>query len=91
MNYTLAQAYLEQANADFESYTLLKLERLTPALSTGPNVEYPWELPDGQFLVPCTHDFKNILVDLESSKGRNVLKLLEQALKNRRWQIAFGM
>lgn len=168
MNYTLAQAYLEQAKADFESYTLLKvsnqpssqwlhllqmtmektgkaylaasgsnleqlrkshlafgrfirilnrnrliqqewkissrqlkqhinqilsaadkIERLTPALSVGPNVEYPWSLPNGQICVPCTYDFEDVLTELESAKGRNLLKILEKAINNKRWQMAF--
>jgi len=168
MNYSLAQAYLEQAKADFESYKLLKIsdqpisqwlhflqmssekagkaylaaygssseqlrkshlafgrfirilprnkllqrdwkisseqlkqylnqihpiadriERLAPALSNGPNAEYPWMLPDGEIRVPCTHDFKDIVSELESVRGRNLLKILERAISNSQWHKAF--
>ncbi len=170
MTYSLAQAYIEQAKADFESYKLLKIrgqpasqwlhflqmatektgkaylaaygsdleqlrkshlafgrflrilgrhrfvrqelkistdqlkqhinqillladkiERLTPALSNGPNAEYPWEISGGRLMVPCIYDFKDVLTDLESARGRNMLKLLERVINDKRWQAAFGI
>ncbi len=68
-----------------------KIERLTPALSNGPNVEYPWEISGGRLIVPCIHDFKDILTDLESTRGRNMLKILERVITDNRWQAAFGI
>jgi hypothetical protein len=170
MQYSLARAYLEQAQADFESYTMLKvgkqstsqwlhclqmsmektgkaywaaygsdleelrkshlafgkfirtldrnrivmkfwgfskhqlrqhlkqllpvidsIEHLAPALSHGPNAEYPWRVSDGRILVPCTYPFRNIRSDLESAKGRSILKILEQAIRNPYWHKAFGI
>lgn len=71
-----------------QSYSV---ERLAAVFSTGPNAEYPWEHPDGRILVPCTYPFKEIRTELESIKGRNLLKILEQAIKNHHWQKAFGI
>lgn len=67
------------------------IERLAPALSTGKNAEYPWELPDGNILIPCTYPFHAIRSDLESMKGRNLLKILERALNDPYWHKAFGI
>lgn len=67
------------------------IERLTPALSTGPNVEYPWQLPDGRLVAPCQYGFHEVLTDLETVNGRNLLKIVERALHNPSWQTAFGM
>jgi hypothetical protein len=170
MQYSLAHAYLKQAQADFESYTILKVgkqpasqwlhclqmavektgkaywasygsdleelrkshlafgkfirtiernrrvmklwgfskhqlqqhlkqllpvidsvERLAPALSHGPNAEYPWRISNGRILVPCVYPFRNICSGLENAKGRSVLKILEQAIKNPYWHKAFGI
>lgn len=68
-----------------------KIEHLAPALSDGPNAEYPWQLPGGQLMMPCRYDFKDILGDLESVRGRNLLKILEKAISNNYWHHAFGI
>ncbi|QTA92982.1 hypothetical protein [Desulfonema magnum] len=57
-----------------------KVERLAPALSEGPNAEYPWKNPAGQLMTPCIYDFRDILADLESVRGRNLLKIVERAI-----------
>ncbi len=67
------------------------VERLAPALAAGANAEYPWELPDGQIFVPCTYPFTRIRSDLDSAKGRNLLKILERSLRNPYWLKAFGI
>jgi len=67
------------------------VERLAPALAAGANAEYPWKLPDGKILIPCTYPFHTIRSDLESVKGRNVLKILERSLKDPYWHKAFGI
>lgn len=68
-----------------------KIEHLAPALSDGPNAEYPWKNPAGQLMTPCIYDFRDILADLESVRGRNLLKILERAILNNYWHNAFGI
>lgn len=68
-----------------------KIERLAPALSDGPNAEYPWKIPGGQLMTPCIYDFKDILADLESVRGRNFLKILDKAISSSYWHNAFGI
>jgi len=52
------------------------IERLAPALAQdGPNVEYPWESPNGQIHIPASYSFP-VLQELNEPAGLNLIKIV---------------
>ena len=68
------------------------IERLVPGRDNyGPNAEYPWQTPQGDFHTPCLYDFQIIITTLNTTIGRNLLRILERGLFEERWHAAFGI
>lgn len=69
------------------------IERLIPGRDNqGPTVEYPWRNPQGGFHSPCLYDFGNLVTTLNNTaRGRNLLRILERALSDATWHVAFGI
>jgi len=69
-----------------------EIERLVPRRGyDGPNAEYPWTNPHGEFRVPCRYDFESIVTQIDRPQGRNLLKILEEGLFNGVWHSSLGI
>lgn len=59
-----------------------EIERLTPALAQGgPNVEYPWQSPDGQIHIPVYFEYP-VFNELRRPSGANLIKMVDLIQKN---------
>lgn len=68
------------------------IERLVPGRhNTGENAEYPWEDAGRSIHIPLEHPFSEIIRQLNNAPGRNLIKLLNQSIYDRKWAAVFGI